>query len=31
MVGIDFNRLMKDAKEELEFGKVLFMSYEKRD
>lgn len=31
MVGIDFNLLMKDAKEELEFGKVLFMSDEKRD
>lgn len=31
MVGIDFNRIMKDVKEEIEFGKVLFMSEEKRD
>ena len=31
MAGIDFNRIMKDVKEEIEFGKVLFMSEEKRD
>ena len=31
MVGIDFNRIMKDVKDEIEFGKVLFMSEEKRD
>lgn len=30
-MGIDFNRIMKDVKEEIEFGKVLFMSEEKRD
>lgn len=31
MAGIDFNRIMKDVKEEIEFGKVLFMSESKRD
>ena len=31
MGGIDFNRIMKDVKEEFEFGKVLFMSESKRD
>ena len=31
MGGIDFNRIMKDVKEELEFGKVLLMSESKRD
>ena len=31
MAGIDFNRIMKDIKEEIEFGKVLFMSESKRD
>ena len=31
MAGIDFNRIMKDVKEEIEFGKVLLMSESKRD